>query len=94
MLLNLPAKSNSIILFFKFTINCAKLLLAVLTGNVSVKKYHKNVWALKWCHIRIMANKLKSKIGLGWFISVDFVFIKCHKFISLDHNCHLFTLFE
>ena len=93
MLLNLLAKSNSIISFSKFTINCAKLILGVLTGNVSVKKnYYKNVWALKWCHI--MARNLKSKIGLGWFISVDFMFIKGHKFISLDHNCHLFTLFE
>ena len=46
MLLNLLAKSNSIILFSKFTINGAKLILKTLTGNVSVKKYH-NVWALK-----------------------------------------------
>ena len=40
-----------------------------------------------------MTNNLKSKIGLGWFISVDFMFTKSHKFISLDNNCHLLTLF-
>ena len=37
MLLNLQAKSNSIILLSKFIINCAKLILGVLTGNDSVK---------------------------------------------------------
>ena len=41
-----------------------------------------------------MVNNFKSKIGLGWFISIDFMFIKGQKFISLDHNCQLFTLFE
>ena len=29
-----------------------------------------------------MERNLKSKIGLGWFISVDFMFIKSHKFIK------------
>ena len=52
MLLNLLAKSNSTILFFKLTINCAKLILGILTGNVSVKKNKKNVKVvLKRCHI-------------------------------------------
>ena len=94
MLLNLQAKSNSITLLSKFTIYCAKLMLGVLAGNDSIKKYHKNVWASKWCHICIMVNNFKSKIGLGWFISVDFMFIKGHQINSLDHNSHLFTLFE
>ena len=35
----------------------------MLTRNVSVKKYHKNVWTFKWCRVWITANNLKSKMG-------------------------------
>ena len=38
-------------------------ILGVLTRNVSVKKYHKNVWTFKWSRVCITANNLKSKMG-------------------------------
>ena len=35
----------------------------MLTRNVFVKKYHKNVWTFKGCRVWITANNLKSKMG-------------------------------
>ena len=52
----------------KFTINCAKLILGILLGNISVKKCHKNIWALKSCHNYLNYDKQSQIENGSWMV--------------------------